>query len=274
MKRIIITTAAYFCLVNFIAPLGGGFADEVLAQKSKDKSKTPENAGAVQPAVLEKATDNSTLDIDIYNMALNNMDLQVAVYSMYNLIAKNPGQAAGYKDSLASLYFVMQSYVPCINVCNDILTEQPGNAKILGLLAMSEKNIGRAKEALDAYEKLFRITQNLNDFYEIAVLQYNLQRYGECRANIEQLLSNPSSDKDTIQIIFEDTDRQTKAQLVPLRAAALNLKGIVQMELSEYKDSRTSFKDALALSPDFKLVMANLELLNKKEKTKEPIKTK
>jgi len=273
------------------------------AQKSKKRhtksiETTQGSTGQTNHPITGPGTAKG-VNLNIYNMAMSNMDFQVAVNALYNLIAENP-ETPAYKDSLASLYFVMQRYGSCIKVCNDILSDGPpqapnmlelsssadstktsgetagkgfsGNIKILGLLALSEKAIGRSIEALAAYEKLFVCTQDLQYAYEIAALQFNIQRFGECRATIEAIIATITAEnQQTIQIVYQANENQPgvnpegrsslRAQDVPLKAAAYNLKGVLQLELNEIEEAQASFNKALELFPDFQLTIGNLESL-------------
>jgi tetratricopeptide (TPR) repeat protein len=54
---------------------------------------------------------------------------------------------------------------------------------------------------------------------------------------------------------------------VPMRAAALNILGVLYMEQNRTKEAVKSFEDALVYYPEFILVKQNLELIKKREQS-------
>ena len=52
-------------------------------------------------------------------------------------------------------------------------------------------------------------------------------------------------------------------QTVPIQAAALNLRGNLELKLGKKKEARADFEKALELAPDFLLPKGNLEQMGK-----------
>lgn len=194
----------------------------------------------------------------IYQMALKYDDLDVARYALYQMIAINPKDSL-LKDTLAILYFKSSLFTQCILLSNTILQNNPGNAIILEIKAISEQNLELLKEALNDYEKLNALADNVLFWYRIAFLQYKLKRYGECENTIEQLLANPEIDKQRINMTMADGSRQ----IVPLKVAALNMKGVVFVDMNKKDKAKIYFSKALNIFPDFILAMDNLKSLKK-----------
>ncbi len=193
-----------------------------------------------------------------YSNALKNYDLQAATIALYNMIALKP-EKADLNDSLALLYFAGERYPQAYLVGEQILKTNPGRNDILELVAVSKQNLGMIKESLADYEKLYAAEKSLYYLYQMATLQYQLKRYGECEASLDQIINNPESAKQKVNIVV-----QGGAQDVPMNAAALNVKGICAMELNQEEAAKDNFTQALSAYPDFALAKGNLELLNKK----------
>jgi tetratricopeptide (TPR) repeat protein len=215
-----------------------------------------------------KAQDAYEVQQRFYKNALKNYDLQAATIALYNMIALKP-ERADLNDSLALLYFAGERYAQACLVGEQILKANPNRSDILELVAVSKQNLGMIKEALSDYEKLFAIEKSLYYLYQVATLQYQLKRYGECIASLDQIIANPESSKQKVNIVV-----QGGSQDVLMSAAALNVKGICAMELNQEDAARDFFNKALALSPEFVLAKGNLDALNKKkEQDKQPVKT-
>ena len=118
------------------------------------------------------------------------------------------------------------------------------------------------KDALETYEKLFLQTKSLYHQYQLAVLQYQLKRYGECNTNVEQILKNEKSVSEKVSI----TVNQKEAQEVSLKAAAYNIRGVMLLEGKREEEAKFNFEEALKLQPDFMLAKNNLAFVSKKDK--------
>ena len=195
----------------------------------------------------------------VYKAALKNYDLQAATIALYNMAALKP-ERADLQDSLALLYFAGERYPQAYLIGEEILKGNPKRNDMLELVAVSKQNLGLIKEALADYEKLYAIDKSVYYLYQISTLQYQLKRYGECVASLDQIIANPESDKQKVNIRV-----QNGSQDIPMKAAALNVKGICAVELSQDAAAIDNFNKALAISPDFVLAKGNLESLTKKQ---------
>lgn len=222
--------------------------------------------GKPSPPKNQKTTDVSmqpekdTLqhEFKIYNRAMLFGDYLVAKDALFGLIVKYP-ERIDYIDSLARIYYALGAYPQGLLAAKIVLEKKPENLDMLELSAISQDALGNKKEALEAYEKLSQKTKNLNHAYQVAVLQFSLQRYGECAATTDKILSDPEAAKQKISINVD----QTNTQEVSLVAAVRNLRGVMYKEMTQPDKAKTEFESALKETPDFMLAKNNLELLNK-----------
>lgn len=222
---------------------------------NKDKKEKTEVAPAVKgPAELE---------IKIYNTALKYGDVEVARTAMYALLAKHP-DSISYLDTIARLYFSAGNYVQCALSSKDYLTKDTTNLFVREMLAISYSSLNKSKEALEQYEILHHATKSVYHAYQIAVLQYVLKRYGECETTLTEIIANPKSGEDKVSMNVD----QNTSQQVPIKAAAYNIKGVMQKELNKPDEAKIFFEEALKIYPDFALAKGNLEAI-KNPKTPE-----
>jgi tetratricopeptide (TPR) repeat protein len=236
------------------------------AQKKSSEPVKPK----VEEAVVQAQPIKDTLpdDIKIYHLALTFADYEVAKNAMFSLIVKNPSRI-DYLDSLARIYFSMNAYPQCLAAAEFVLKSQPDNQQMLEISAICQNAMKNEKEALEIYEKLYAKSKNVYHLYQIAVLQYSLQRTGECAKSIEAILADKDAADQKIQISYDAQNTQN----VPLTAAAYNLRAVMEKDLKENDKAKADFEAALKIYPDFQLAKNNLELMNKpaadsKEKAK------
>lgn len=207
---------------------------------------------------------NEPFDVQmrVYQNALKNYDLQAASNALYNMIALKP-ERKDLNDSLALVYFAGERYGQAYIVGEQILKDNPGKNEILELVAVSKQSLGMAKEALADYEKLYAGEKSIYYLYQIATLQYQLKRYGECVASLDAVIADEKSATQKVSIQVQGGSQQ-----VPMKAAALNVKGICALEMNQDDAAKENFNKALEIAPDFVLPKGNLELIKKKAEQK------
>ena len=226
------------------------------SQVKKTEPVKPSNegiAGQVQPV-----KDSIPDELKIYHLAISFADYEVAKNAMFSLLAKNPTRI-DYLDSIARIYFAMGAYPQALAASGFVLKSQPDNQQMMELSAICNNAMKNEKEALETYEKLYAKTKSVYHLYQIAVLQYSLQRNGECSKNIETILADKNALTEKIQISYDEQN----AQSVPLAAAAYNLRGVLSRDLKENDKSKADFNEALKIYPEFQLAKNNLEMMSK-----------
>ena len=234
------------------------------SKKTEPIKPVKEEIVAQAPVVKDTIPD----EVKVYHIALSFSDYDAAKNAMFSLIAKNPTRV-DYLDSLARIYFSMNAYPQALAAADFVLKNQPENMQMLELTAICQNAMKNEKEALASYEKLYAKTKTIYHLYQVAVLQYSLQRYGECAKSTDAIIADKNASTEKIQIAIDEQNSQN----VPLLAAAYNLKGVLSKELKENDKAKADFSEALKVYPDFQLAKNNLELMNKpaedsKEKNK------
>ncbi len=232
-----------------IVLLLGSFVSVSFAQKKKKKGESPEKP---KPSVYQQ----------VYKNALKYNDFNSAIVAIQFLLAEDPEGNKTYKDSLAYLYFSAGQFPQAIKVSEEILEERPNDTTLLEVVAVSYQNLGDIKSALSYYEKLYNVSKNLRDLYNVASLQYYLQRLGEAKASIAKIISNPEAAKIPIEIVVS----QNQKEQTNLMAASYNILGILLLAQKEFKAAKEAFNLALKYDPNFSLPKGNLKLLEQAEK--------
>lgn len=245
-----------------------GFSTSLLAQRPKAAADTPPAAStspapapaAPAPSNNKPASAEGEVFNQMYRMALRYNDPSVALLSLYHRIAENP-QETSLKDSLMGLYFALNQYTQALSVVQDLKANNYENLRTLEVEALSFRALGRPKESLAAYEKLYEKTKQVYHLYQIASVQYQLKRLGECIASLNDVILNPEAAKEKVSIAYS----QEQSQQIIIQAAAHNIRGVVYQDQKQFAEARADYEAALKLAPDFVLARNNLEALKKAE---------
>lgn len=215
-------------------------------QKAATEAATQPQQPSTNPHYLKK-----------YAMAARWSDYAIARDVLYDMIVENPTNDS-LIYTLAYYYYESQQYAPALLVSQDLLARAPKNTVYLELAAIAAEELGVYERALQHYESLYLVTNNVRTLYQIAFLQYNLKRYNESGANADLILNNPAA--ATEKVVFNDAQGQQKEY--SMKVSILNLKGLIAMEKPDKEAARKSFNDALALAPDFLPAKENLVKAN------------
>ena len=115
--------------------------------------------------------------------------------------------------------------------------------------------MGVRDRALQNYESLYLLSNNVSVLYKMAFIQYELKRYNEAITSIDILLSNKGV--EALKVVFNDVENKPKEYAMTV--ALLNLKGMAVLDhLGDKAAAKKLFDQALAAAPDFVLAKQNL----------------
>lgn len=227
-------------------------------QPVKTDTKQPVKTDAKQPTTqTETKKQESPLTEHFYKKYITAVqwnDFDVAKDALYDLIIENPlNDSLIY--SLAYFYYENQKYVPAVLVSQQLLARNPKSIPALEISAVGYESMGVKDRALQNYESLYLISNNIGTLYKMAFLQYDLKRFTESLATIDILFTK--TELDTTKVVF--TDAQNKSKEYPMRVSVLNLKGLIQLDhFGDKVAAKKFFEEALAIAPDFVSAKENL----------------
>lgn len=191
-----------------------------------------------------------------YQAALRYSDLSIAKIKLYDLMARNP-EDLRYMEALGSLYFESGEYASSALVAMDILKINDKNVGALEIASYALEQLGAFDRALPYYESLHLLTGDNFSLYKSAYLQYSMKRYAEAMNSLTMLMKLAKSDE---KIGFAVSESET--QQVDMKAAALNLKGLVFLDQNSKSEAKAAFAEALTLEPNFNQAKENLAKTN------------
>ena len=191
-----------------------------------------------------------------YQAALRYNDLEVAKDKLYTLIVRNP-EDLRFMEALGSLYFESGQYASSALVAMDILKLNDKNVGALEIASYALEQLGAFDRALPYYESLHLLTGDNFSLYKSAYLQYSMKRYAEAMNSLTMLMKVAKADE---KIGFAISDTET--QQVDIKAAALNLKGLVFLDQNSKTEAKAAFTEALAIEPNFNQAKENIGKAN------------
>jgi tetratricopeptide (TPR) repeat protein len=236
----------------------------MVATLATAQNKPAAKPAQAQPAATEKPAAQQPSSAAIltqhflkkYAIASRWNDYDVAKDALYDVIAENPNNDS-LIFTLAYFYYENQRPASALLATQDLLARDPKNLTYLELAGASSEALGVLDRALQHYESLFLLTNNVSTLYKIAFLQYDLKRFNESNTNTDILLTK--AEMDTLKVVFNDAEGKPKEYA--MRVAVLNLKGLVAQELGNKDEAKKHFEGALALAADFIPAKQNLNKL-------------
>lgn len=205
--------------------------------------------------VKTKAALNAA-DQAAYQVALRYSDLSMAKSKLYDLMIRNP-ENTRYMEALANIYFDNSQFPSAALVALDLIQINDKNVGALEIAAYSLEQLGALDRALPHFESLHLLTGDNFSLYKSAFIQFNLKRYEEAMNSVNMLVKNAKSDE---KIGFPKS--QTETQEVSMKAAALNLKGLIYLDQNSKAEAKTAFNEAISLDAGFEQAKENLQKTN------------
>ena len=197
-------------------------------------------------------------NVTIYQLATQFNDPAVARMALYNVLIYTNNQSA-VLDSMAMLYYNMNQMPSVALVTKENLMINPNNQTALELGGIAFNQLGAKDQALENYESLFNKNNDSRTLYQVAILQFELKRNIEAANSLDLLLTK--TDIDGLKMGFDKLDKSR--QEVSMRAAALNIKGMIAKANGDTPKAKATFLEALKAAPGFELAQLNLSKADK-----------
>ena len=191
-----------------------------------------------------------------YQLALRYNDMASAKSSLYDLIVRNPDDIR-YVEMLATLYYESGQAMSAALVSMDVLKVNDKSVTSLEIAAYSLEQVGALERALPYFESLYLLSGDNFSLYKTGYIQYSLKKYPEALNSMNMLIKNA---KPEDKVGFPKS--QTETLEISMKAAALNLKGMIYLDQGSKVEAKTAFEEAISLDPSFEFAKENLAKTN------------
>ena len=187
-----------------------------------------------------------------YQLAMRYNDVAAAKNSLYQFIVRNPDDIR-YVEMLGTVYFEAGQSMPAAFVSLDVLKVNDKSITSLEIAAYSLEQGCALQKSLPYFESLYLLNGDNFSLYKTGFIQYSLKKYPEALNSMNILVKNAKPDD---KVGFPKS--QTETQEVSMKAAALNLKGMIYLDQGSKIEAKAAFEEAISLDPDFDLAKENL----------------
>lgn len=224
--------------------------------KPKEETKTTTSTTTTSSS----ANDNPTVALNkkIFNTAMAYNDPYTALYAAHAIIAADSTQEKVYLDTLAKIYGSLNMPAAALQIADKILKRDPANKKMLEMKASGFLAQGNVGEALNLTRKLYAMDNDPKYLFQIAYIQIESMNLKDAENTMDQIEKHPRYAKDSVEF---QTATAGVMQKVPLEAAAIYLRGYVDIQKKRYPEAMTKFKEALGIYPNFFMAGRNLQML-------------
>lgn len=232
-----------FTLVSLIFLVSFGHAQQ-------RNTNTPAASAPAASVKLAKA---------VYHQALSLADYQTAQYALHQLIIADQDTQRHWRDTLLFVYAESGAWRSAHLLAAKLREQRPNDNVLLAIDAKALSQLGLVREAISTYELLYSRTREAVYGFELVVLQLGIKRLSEADAVLAQLLAVDIKDNDKTMV-----SAATPAgvqQSVPLKAAALNLRGLVAYDMKQNDIALGYFRQALGIKPDYAVAKQNEQAL-------------
>lgn len=214
------------------------------AQKNKN---TPAETSQHTQQTPEQSM-NVEIHTHVFRQALKYNDLSVAKIALYYALAADSNNT-DLKDTLAITYFSAGEYEQSILIGKELLLKRPDDIRLLSMIAFSYNQLGATRQALEEYEKIYILNRSPYYLYQVALLQFSMQRFGECMQSVNVLIQDPKSSTSKVSVPVT----KQRQQEVTIQAAAYFVQGQIFREQKEIDKAIASYEQALSIEPDFEI---------------------
>lgn len=191
----------------------------------------------------------------VYHQALSLADYQTAQYALHQLVIADQDTQQHWRDTLLFVYAESGAWRSAHLLAAKLREQRPNDNVLLAIDATALSQLGAAREAISAYELLYGRTRKAIHGYELATLQQGIKRLAEAEAVLAQVLASDIKENEDAMVSAPTTTGAQ--QSVPLKAATLNLRGLVAYDMKQNNIALDYFRQALEIMPDFVIAKQN-----------------
>jgi tetratricopeptide (TPR) repeat protein len=159
--------------------------------------------------------------------------------------------------TLSFLYLAKGNTESALISASNYLKLKPEDIEVIKVQGAAMQMAHDFQRAIIVYTELFYRTKEPQFKYLQAYMEYELFRQAEALRTIDDCMRITASETTLMQIKYNDGT----SDWIPVKAACLNLRGLVYMDMKEIEKAKMIWEEAIRMYPDFQLAKDNLSNL-------------
>jgi hypothetical protein len=237
------------------------FASFAAISNAEEKAQGWKGPSKTEPAPQGQTSDAAASLKAAYARSAAYKDMATAASLAHQLIEADSASAGKWKEELAKIYFTSKHESSCLLVCEDLIKNHGGDAKlpVLEMRALCFESLELKPEAISAWLMAWDKTHSPSQAVRLAGLYFQSENLAQC----EEIINAGLVSKDAVTAMVSLPKTSSEMQSIPAAAALHNLKALLLLKKDPGNKMlvRVELEGALQLSPDFELAKRNLASL-------------
>ncbi|MFA6260705.1 MAG: tetratricopeptide repeat protein [Bacteroidia bacterium] len=191
----------------------------------------------------------------LYERSMKIKDLQTAITAIQLILLED--SSSTLRDSLPELYGAVNNLDACMATNEEALKRNPNSEKYKNIKVLCLQQIGDLDGQFTLLKDLFETTDKPQYLAQIAAIQIATDNLKDANETIDLMMTKYAKSTDSLEVFVDER----RKQMVPVIAAAWNMKGYIYMQQKNISKAKDAFFAALEIYPDFVMPKNNLEAI-------------
>lgn len=191
----------------------------------------------------------------LYERSMKIKDLQTAITAIQLILIED--SSSTLRDSLPELYGAVNNLDACMATNEESLKRHPNDEKYKNIKVLCLQQIGDLDGQFALLKDLFETTDKPQYLAQIAAIQIATDNLKDANETIDLMMTKYAKSTDSLEVFVDER----RKQMVPVIAAAWNMKGYIYMQQKNISKAKDAFFAALEIYPDFVMPKNNLEAI-------------
>lgn len=213
------------------------------------------NPKSNQPASEVNEGSSVSTYKQLYEKSMKLKDLHTAITAIQLILLED--STNGLRDSLPELYGAVNNLQACMQTNEASMKRHPGEEKYKNIKVLCLQQMGDLDGQFALLKDLFETTNKPQYVAQIAAIQISTGNLKDARETVDMILEKYDKSNDSLEVFLDESNKQ----LVPVKAAAWNMKGYIYMQQKNIEKAKEAYFKALEIYPDFVMPKRNLEAI-------------
>lgn len=203
----------------------------------------------------EGANNNIRQLEGLYKKSYDLKDVPTAITAVQLILTQDSTHYL--RDSLPSMYLVMQNVEACLATTEDALKRRPDDEELLKYKLLCLEEQGEEEKMMSLAAGLYEKTGRAEYLYKIASYHLVTKKFDEAAKTISEMETRFKDSRDSIPMPVG----QGMTQKVPIQAATSYVKAYLSIQKGQYQQAVGLYQNAIRTYPDFVMAQRDLQQL-------------